>query len=104
MKDGKFSHNNTVAPVKTGVLELLSLKGRTAIISGGGAGIGYAVAQGLAEVGANVVIWYNSNKEAVEKAKAIEDQYGVKCEYGLQNLGGILAESFARQSISSGRA
>jgi sorbose reductase len=61
------------------VFPLLSLKGRTAIISGAGAGIGLAVAQGLAEAGANVAIWYNSNSSAIEKAKAIEEEYGVKC-------------------------
>ncbi|KAH8660362.1 sorbitol utilization protein SOU2 [Xylariales sp. PMI_506] len=80
MHDGKFSHDNTIPPNRTKIFDLLSLKGRTAIISGGGAGIGYAVAQGLAEAGANVAIWYNSNKATPEKAKAIEEEYGVKCK------------------------
>jgi sorbose reductase len=79
MKDGKFSHGNTIPPAATGVFDLFSLKGRTAIISGGGAGIGYAIAQSLAEAGANVAIWYQSNKSTPEKAKAIEAKYGVKC-------------------------
>jgi sorbose reductase len=61
------------------VLPLFSLKGRTAIVSGAGAGIGLAVAQGLAEAGANVAIWYNSNKKALERAKDIEQTYGVQC-------------------------
>ncbi|KAH7304451.1 reductase with broad range of substrate specificity [Stachybotrys elegans] len=79
MIDGKFSHNNTTPPAAEKVFDLFSLKGRTAIISGGGAGIGYAVAQALAEAGANVAIWYQRNKSAPEKAKAIETEYGVKC-------------------------
>ncbi len=66
-------------PTETSVFSLFSLKGRTAIVSGAGAGIGYAVAQALAEAGANVAIWYNSNVAAVEKAKEIEQQYNVKC-------------------------
>jgi sorbose reductase len=77
--DGKFTHNNTVAPVADRVLPLFSLKGRTAIVSGAGAGIGLAVAHALAEAGANVAIWYNSNKKAIEEAENIEKVYGVKC-------------------------
>lgn len=79
MHDGVFTHENTVAPTETRVFPLFSLKGRTAIISGAGAGIGLAVAHALAEAGANVAIWYNSNKKAIEEAKKIEKTYGVKC-------------------------
>ena len=79
MSGGNFSHNNTVAPKDERVLPLFSLKGRTAIVSGAGAGIGLAVAQGFAEAGANVAIWYNSNKKAIERAQAIEKTYGVQC-------------------------
>jgi hypothetical protein len=77
--DGKFTHNNTVAPIADRVLPLFSLKGRTAIVSGAGAGIGLAVAHALAEAGANVAIWYNSNKKAIAEAENIEKVYGVKC-------------------------
>lgn len=58
---------------------LFSLKGRTAIVTGAGAGIGLAVAQGYAEAGANVAIWYNSNQKTVERAAEIETKYGVQC-------------------------
>ncbi|KAK0720017.1 hypothetical protein B0H67DRAFT_484210 [Lasiosphaeris hirsuta] len=79
MKDGKFAHNNTEAPAVDRVLPLFSLKGKTAIVSGAAAGIGYAIAQGFAEAGANVAIWYNSNKLALERAAEIEKTFGVKC-------------------------
>jgi sorbose reductase len=79
MKDGIFTHNNTKAPEAKGVFSLFSLKGRTAIVSGAGAGIGLAVAHALAEAGANVAIWYNSNEKAVKEAEKIEKEYGVKC-------------------------
>ncbi|KFZ23970.1 hypothetical protein V502_01553 [Pseudogymnoascus sp. VKM F-4520 (FW-2644)] len=60
--------------------DLFSLKGRTAIVSGAAAaGIGFAIAQALAEAGANVAIIYNSNKKAIEGAKEIEQTYGVQC-------------------------
>lgn len=79
MNGGNFSHNNTSAPTVTNVMPLFSLKGRTAIVSGAGAGIGLAVAQCLAEAGANVAIWYNSNKKAIAEAEKIEKEFGVKC-------------------------
>jgi len=60
---------------------LFSLKGKTAIITGAGAGIGLAVAHAYAEAGANVAIWYNSNKEAITRAEEIEKQYGVTCKF-----------------------
>jgi NAD(P)-dependent dehydrogenase (short-subunit alcohol dehydrogenase family) len=60
-------------------MPLFSLKGKTAIISGAGAGIGLAVARGFAEAGANVVIWYYSNKKALTRADEIEKEFGVKC-------------------------
>jgi sorbose reductase len=84
MTGGNFTHNNTEAPKHTDrVLPLFSLKGRTAIVSGAGAGIGLAVAHALAEAGANVAIWYNSNKKAIAEAENIEKTYGVKCEIRL---------------------
>lgn len=61
------------------MLSLFSLKGKTAIVSGAGAGIGLGVAQALAEAGANVAIWYHSNKGAIARAREIEEDYGVKC-------------------------
>ncbi|KAF7554307.1 hypothetical protein G7Z17_g3011 [Cylindrodendrum hubeiense] len=77
---GLFPHDNMDVPEGNRILPLFSLKGRTAIVSGAGAGIGLGVAQGLAEAGANVVIWYNSNKQALVEAEAIEKTYGVKCK------------------------
>ncbi|MDH4266589.1 MAG: SDR family oxidoreductase [Deltaproteobacteria bacterium] len=38
------------------VKEMLDLKGKTAIVTGGGKGIGWQMAEGLAEAGANVVL------------------------------------------------
>jgi sorbose reductase len=79
MNGGQFNHQNTTPPKTERVLPLFSLKGKTAIVSGAGAGIGFAVAQGFAEAGANVAIWYNSNKKALDRAKEIETTHGVQC-------------------------
>ncbi|EME43566.1 hypothetical protein DOTSEDRAFT_72814 [Dothistroma septosporum NZE10] len=80
MKNGIFQEDNTQAPKDESIKSLFSLKGKTAIVSGSGAGIGYAVVQAFAEAGANVAIWYHGNKKALEKAKDIEKQFGVKCQ------------------------
>lgn len=76
--NGNFPHDNSAVPNVDRVLPLFSLKGRTAIVSGAGAGIGLAVAEAFAEAGANVAIWYNSNKQAVTSAENIAKTYGVK--------------------------
>lgn len=80
MNNGVFSQNNTQPPNTDKVLPLFSLKGKTAIVSGAGAGIGLAVAHGLAEAGANTAILFNSNKSAHDRAAEIEKMYGVKCK------------------------
>lgn len=49
------------------ITELIDLKGKTAIVTGGAMGIGLGIAYRLAEAGANVVI-SDINKEAGEKA------------------------------------
>ena len=58
----------------------MKFSGKTAIVSGAGQGIGLCVAQALAEAGANVAIWYNSNKKAIDRANEIEKKYNVKCK------------------------
>ncbi|KAM5342401.1 hypothetical protein ACJ41O_013367 [Fusarium nematophilum] len=77
---GTFRHGNTDIPKSNRVMPLFSLKARTAIVSGAGAGIGLAIAHAFAEAGANVAIWYNSNKQALTEAENIEKEYGVKCK------------------------
>ncbi|CZR64599.1 probable sorbitol utilization protein SOU2 [Phialocephala subalpina] len=79
--EGNFNRGNAIpGPKADKVMPLFSLKGKTAIVTGAGAGIGLGVAQALAEAGANVAIWYNSNKKAHERAGEIEKDYGVKCK------------------------
>ena len=64
-----------------GLLSLFSLKGKTAIVSGGSSGIGLAIVEILAEAGANVAVLYNSNKVAIESANDVAERYSVKCKY-----------------------
>lgn len=78
---GNFIHHDERSNIDGGsLLGRLSLKNKTAIISGAGGGIGYSVATGYAEMGCNIAIWYSSNKKAVEKAEALAQKYNVKCK------------------------
>lgn len=102
MKKGLFQEDNTVPPKEERVLPLFSLKGRTAIVSGSGAGIGLAVVKAFAEAGANVAIWYHSNKDALDRAAEVEETYGVKCvplnHAAIPKYGCL---TYSRQGVSS---
>lgn len=80
IKGGDFIHSQGCDVAAGTIWNRFSLKGKTAIVTGAAAGIGWAVAQALAEMGANVVIWYNSNSKGPARAAEIESKYGVKCE------------------------
>ncbi len=63
------------------IMSMFSMKGKVVCISGAGSGIGFAVAEAMAEAGADVAIWYNSNKKAIEKAeKGLGEKFGVKAK------------------------
>ncbi|PKL36073.1 MAG: gluconate 5-dehydrogenase [Spirochaetae bacterium HGW-Spirochaetae-1] len=68
--------------------ELFSLKGKVAIVTGGGRGIGQFIATGLAEAGANVVIASRKMEKLEETAKELESlgvkAMAVKCDMGVK--------------------
>lgn len=61
------------------ILDLFSLKGKVASVTGSSGGIGWAVAEGFAQAGADVALWYNSHP-IEEKAEYLRKTYGVKAE------------------------
>lgn len=58
----------------------MSLKDKTAIVTGGSRGIGEAVALKLAQQGANIAIVYIGDKSEAENAKSKIEELGVKVE------------------------
>jgi 3-oxoacyl-[acyl-carrier protein] reductase len=56
----------------------MGLEGRTALITGGGRGIGRATAIRLAREGAQIAINFKGNAEAAEEAKALVEKGGAK--------------------------
>lgn len=56
----------------------LKLEGKTAVITGGSKGIGFAVAEGLAQEGVDVALIARKEKDLNEAAEEIEKSYGVR--------------------------
>jgi gluconate 5-dehydrogenase len=59
-------------------IHLFSLKGKSAIVTGGTKGLGLAMAAGLASAGANVMLVSRKASDGDEAAAEIAAQYGVK--------------------------
>lgn len=55
-----------------------SMKGKVVAVSGAAAGIGFAAAEAMAEAGADVALWYNSNDAAIQKGEALAQRTGVR--------------------------
>jgi len=60
------------------VFEQLSMKGRLVCITGASDGIGFAVAEAMAEAGANLALWYNSDNAAVSKGAQLASKHGIR--------------------------
>ncbi|KAL2070689.1 hypothetical protein VTL71DRAFT_13715 [Oculimacula yallundae] len=57
-----------------------SLQGKTAIITGASSKLGLAIADALAEAGANIALFYNTNPTAIEAAENLERKFNVKAK------------------------
>ncbi|WP_026695737.1 SDR family oxidoreductase [Peribacillus kribbensis] len=66
------------------VMELFNLKGKTAIVTGGGRGLGAQIAEALAEAGANLVLCSRKVEACRETAESLEklgaETLAMKCD------------------------
>ncbi|HOP08040.1 MAG TPA: SDR family oxidoreductase [candidate division Zixibacteria bacterium] len=65
----------------------MELAGKVAFVSGGTKGIGFSVAQKLAEKGAHVVLNYFRSRSAADEAVKVIKGYGVDCYAHRANIG-----------------
>lgn len=56
------------------------MAGKVVAITGASDGIGWAVAEAMAEAGADVALWYNSNSAAIEKGKKLAEEHGIRAK------------------------
>ena len=59
-------------------IKLFDLTGKSAIITGGSKGLGYAMAEGLASAGADIMLVNRNKEEGEQAAKDLKDNYGIK--------------------------
>lgn len=78
VEDGGNKQAKPVPDTSSNVLEQFNLKDRVVIVNGAADGIGYAVAEGMVEAGANVAMWYNTNDAAIKKAAALAEKHNRK--------------------------
>lgn len=60
-----------------GVFDLFRLDGKTAIVTGGGRGLGAQIAEAFAEAGANVVIGSRKLEQCQEKSEELKKNFGI---------------------------
>lgn len=68
------------------ILDRFNLKGRTALVTGGSKGIGKAIARGLAELDADVMICSRHQGELEAAAAEIRDGLNVRVEWAVADL------------------
>ncbi|THW78234.1 putative NADP-dependent mannitol dehydrogenase, partial [Aureobasidium pullulans] len=62
------------------VLEQFSMKGKVVAITGASDGIGWAVAEAIAEAGGDLALWYNTNDAAISKGEQIAKKHGIRAK------------------------
>lgn len=82
------------------------MQGQVALVTGGGGGIGSAIARRLADAGARIVITYNSNAEKAQRALDslagdghLMAQGSVKDSQRMRALAGEIAEKYGRLDL-----
>ncbi|KYG41066.1 hypothetical protein M433DRAFT_76660 [Acidomyces richmondensis BFW] len=83
------------------VLEQFRMHGKVVGIVGASDGIGYAVAEAIAEAGGDLVLWYNTNDAAISKGKKLAEKHGIRAQaYQVDVSDPAKVEEAMAQSIS----
>ncbi len=59
--------------------ELMSLKGKTALVTGGAGYLGHAICESLAELGAQVIVGSRDAEKCTQFAQELTEKFGTKC-------------------------
>ncbi|KAK7403737.1 hypothetical protein QQX98_010476 [Neonectria punicea] len=78
--NGQQSIRRPNPPVEDSLFKSFRLDGRTVIITGGCGGIGYEIARGLAEAGANLALWYHNSTTHQKIQAKISQDFDIKVE------------------------
>ncbi|CAJ0539721.1 Ff.00g071940.m01.CDS01 [Fusarium sp. VM40] len=81
LNGGNFVHDNNRLVDGGSILKRFSLQGKTAIVTGAAAGIGFSIAEAYAETGADIALWYRTSNKAHERAEELAKKYNVTGEY-----------------------
>jgi NAD(P)-dependent dehydrogenase (short-subunit alcohol dehydrogenase family) len=84
--------------VKNSILKQFDLSGRSALIVGGNRGLGLAMAEALAEAGANISIAARDEKTNQASQQLIQSDYGVKC---ISNVCDVMDEQSIKDTVAN---
>jgi NAD(P)-dependent dehydrogenase (short-subunit alcohol dehydrogenase family) len=84
--------------VKNSILKQFDLSGRSALIVGGNRGLGLAMAEALAEAGANISIAARDEKTNLASQQLIQSDYGVKC---ISNICDVMDEQSIKDTVAN---
>ncbi|KAF1958503.1 putative NADP-dependent mannitol dehydrogenase [Byssothecium circinans] len=82
---------NQPPSIPSNVLEQFSLRDRVCVITGASGGIGSAIAEGYAEAGAHLALWYNSNPSAITLASSLSKTHNITAKAFQVNVSDPLA-------------
>jgi short-subunit dehydrogenase len=85
--DLAYGGNATPAGPDLSINALFGVSGKTAVVTGGGSGVGYMMASAFAANGVKVIIASRKEKELQKATKQLNDQFPGSTSYVVADLG-----------------